>query len=80
MLITRPVIVSIPVLGIQKQLLLVEIIGTIGKIGSILFAINFLREPIYAVILFSVTSALMYLSLMFITFMKSKQFDTRLQQ
>lgn len=80
MLITRPVIVSIPVLGIQKQLLLVEIIGTIGKIGSILFAINFLREPIYAVILFSVTSALMYLSLMFITFMKSKQFDTRLRQ
>lgn len=75
MLITRPVIVSIPVLNIQRNFLFVEIVGTIAKIGAILVGVYLLEEAIYAVILFSIASALMYIYLTVHTLLVSSRFD-----
>ncbi|GAE28504.1 O-antigen flippase Wzx [Halalkalibacter wakoensis JCM 9140] len=75
MLITRPIIVAIPVLSIQRQFLLVEIVGTAVKTGAILTGVFFFNEAIFAVALFSIASVLMYLYLIILTLFVSRRFD-----
>lgn len=75
MLITRPIIVSIPVLNIQKQFLLVEILGTIGKTGAVVVGANFFGSAIHTVAFFSIASVLMYVYLTFYTLINAIKFD-----
>lgn len=65
MLITRPIIVVIPILGIQRQFLIIEILGTIAKIGSLFYAVKYHGVALYAVILFSLASVAMYFILIY---------------
>ncbi|WP_175615806.1 lipopolysaccharide biosynthesis protein [Piscibacillus halophilus] len=75
MLITRPVIVSVPVLRIQKQFLFFEIIGTIFKIGALVFGFYYFQSDIYAVALFSITSMCTYIILTLYTLSVAKRSD-----
>lgn len=75
MLLTRPIIAAIPVLGIQKHFLIVELVGTIGKTVTICLGVYFFEETIYAVALFSIASILMYLYLTIHTIWESRKFD-----
>ncbi|MFG6119306.1 oligosaccharide flippase family protein [Thalassobacillus sp. B23F22_16] len=75
MLITRPVIVSVPVLKIQRQFLLFEILGSIFKIGALVFGFYYFQSDIYAVALFSLTSMCLYIALTVYTLWVAKSID-----
>lgn len=75
MLMTRPIIATIPVINIQRTFLFVEIVGTIGKVLALVLGIYLFEEPIYAVASFSIASVMMYVYLTIHTLWKAKQFD-----
>lgn len=75
MLITRPIIVTIPVLKIQGKFLFIEIIGTVGKVGAIFIGVYYFDQAIYAVALFSIASILMYVYLTIHTLYECKKLD-----
>lgn len=77
MLITKPILTIIPVLGIQKMFLVVEIIGTAAKIVSLFIGIYLFNEAIHAIILFSVVSILMYLYLTCHTLIECRKLDRK---
>lgn len=74
-LITRPIIVTIPVVNIQKQFLIIEVIGTIFKTLSLVIGIFVIKKAIFAVALFSIASVLMYVFLMAYTLFVSMKYD-----
>ncbi len=71
-LVTRPAVASIPVLKLQGFLLVYEILITILRIGSISLGAA-LGDDLMAVIFFSVTNIIGYLSLLIFVLKKSKR-------
>jgi len=77
MLIAKPAIVSIPVLKIQKQFLLFEIIGTVVKIGALSLGFYFFQSDVYAVAFFSIVSVILYISIIVYTLWIASRFNYR---
>lgn len=77
MLVTRPIITVIPVLGIQRLFLVVELFGTFVKIIALIAGIYIYDEAINAIILFSIASILMYIYLICHTLVVCKRLDRK---
>lgn len=75
MLITRPIIVSIPVLQIQRQFLVYEIVGTIAKVLALVLGFFYFKSDIFAVALFSITGTTLYIVLTMYTLSVAKRYN-----
>lgn len=62
-LINRPAVLVIPILGLQKELLIHEILSTFGKLLAIYIGIVIYENDIVAVVLFSIFGSLAYITL-----------------
>lgn len=71
MLVTRPVIVTIPALGIQKQFLYFEILSVCIRIGGLALGFYYFDSDIYAVALFASSSVVLYILLTIFTWRKA---------
>lgn len=72
MFITRPVISVIPVLKLQKELLIYELVSTILRVTALYVGYNLFESDIHAVALFSISSVILYIVLILYTFIKSR--------
>lgn len=72
-LANRPAVALIPVLGLQRGLLIYELIGTAAKAAAILFGVFILGDARWAVGSFSAIGALAYLLLIVWVFWKSRR-------
>lgn len=75
MLITRPIIVSIPVLQIQKQFLFYEVAGTIAKVVALVIGFFYFNSDIFAVALYSITGTTLYIILTYYTLSVAKRYN-----
>jgi O-antigen/teichoic acid export membrane protein len=75
MLGSRPAIVAIPVLGLNRKFLVFEIFSSSLKVFAMVMAIYFFNESVTAVIFYSVVSALMYAALIVYVVIKARRSD-----
>lgn len=71
-LLYRPALAVIPVLGLQKGLLIYEMVSTIGRVLGLLFGYYYFDNIMASIVLFSTVGAVGYLSLFLWTISKSK--------
>ncbi|MFV7531591.1 lipopolysaccharide biosynthesis protein [Enterobacter mori] len=76
----RPAIDAIPPLKIQRQFLIYEICSLVLRFISLIAGIYAFADGIYAMILYSVTNALCYLSLSLFVLWKSKKYEQKLSR
>ncbi len=74
-LINRPSVASVPVLGIQKGLLIYEIISTVTKTIGLLFGFYVYSSDMIAIMLFSIIGALVYGSMIAWIIIKSSRYN-----
>jgi O-antigen/teichoic acid export membrane protein len=60
-LINRPSVSAVPMLGLQKGLLLYEIVSTGGKVIGLMIGFYIYKSDVMAIMLFSIIGALTYL-------------------
>jgi len=73
MLITRPTIKALPVIGAQKFHLVFTIITIVARLVALILGAFILKDDNTAIILFSITGAFLYLLLAIITLVKTKK-------
>src|SRR5690606_18606068 len=73
MFINRPVVVAIPILGLQKGFLIYEIITTFLKIIALVSGVYLYDSPLIAVAMFSIMGVISYIYLILWVILKAKR-------
>lgn len=76
-LINKPSVAAVPVLGIQKGLLIYEVVSTCMKIAAFLLGFFVFSSDVYAVMFFSFSGAFAYFMMISWIIFKSNKLETR---
>ncbi|ELJ8501921.1 oligosaccharide flippase family protein [Vibrio cholerae] len=75
-LVSRPAISVIPVIRIQKEFLIIEMVSFVLRISSLLYGVLYYNDEILSVSLFCVTSSFIYIFIIFFVFVRVKKFKS----
>jgi len=78
--INKPAVATIPVLGLQKGLMIYEIFSTSSKLGALYMGIIMLADEKLAIALFSIFGALAYIFLIIWVIMSCASYNRRINE